>query len=618
MIHSALIPALIDYYRRLPDVAPPGFSRQKISFRVVIEPDGRLHAIEDGRHTSRKGVPEPITLVMPGHDMPPGDITVNSAAKKVRLLRGDMRYVLGIVRPKQPKPDDPAKAALAFAAFRAFHLQIEAEIAEPEFSAVCRFLEQWDPQEASLAPGFDALERCGERSGVFQIRGQTEFVHERPAVRKWWTSQLDKEESDGSDIGSVQSLVSGQIARPAMKHEPQIKGVRGGQGAQPLVSFNDEAYKSYGKEKGLNAPISTDEAFQYCTALNELLADRDHLLQLGNTTVVLWSDRATPAESLLAAFFGQAASAITDDAEHAGTSRQVKHFFDAVKRGVPHAGIEDPAAPFYVLGLSPNAARISMRFWLPATVGEFADRLADHVRALEIVGTTDEKPLTIERMLDETVPPDKKGFPDREKIPPQLAGEVARAILTGQRYPSSLLNQVTGRMRTEGFVDRDKRKDWRYAEYSRAAIVKACLVRNYDMEVPVALNQDHPDPAYHMGRLFAALEKTQQDALNNPNRTIRDAYFASASATPGAVFPRLIRLHQHHVEKLEGGRKVNREKLIQEICGHLDRFPAHLPLERQGLFHIGYYHQRHDFFTSHKDPSDTTENTHEPEEDTNA
>jgi len=243
--------------------------------------------------------------------------------------------------------------------------------------------------------------------------------------------------------------------------------------------------------------------------------------------------------------------------------------------------------PFYVLGLSPNAARISVRFWLAGTVKEFADRLARHLREISIVGADEQRPLTIRRILFETAR-------EAKDIPPQLSGEVARAILSGGRYPLALLSTVLRRIRADQTMNT-----------CRAAILKACLIRNFDVEVPVSLNKDHPEAAYHMGRLFAALEKTQQDALPGLNKSIKDGYFATASSTPASVLPRLIRLHQHHIEKLDGGLKVNRERLIQEICGHIDRFPPHLPLDQQGLFHIGYYHQRQDFFTKRQGADET-------------
>ncbi len=575
MIHASPIAALIDYYKRLrddpaADVAPFGFSRQKISFRIVIEANGRLCAIEDARQQDGKRM-APLQLVVPGQSKPSGS-GINPG-----FLWDNAQYMLGI-KPDDPKPE---RTAMAFAAFRQRHLDLADAIDDEQFAAACQFLETWDPQAASGAPGYAGLVEAGSGFGVIQVRATPGYVHDRSAVQEYWGQAIRVTPNAEDQAGDVfgQSLVSGRVAPLARLHEPKIKGVIGGQSSGGvLVGFNEDAYASYGKSQSYNAPVAVDEAFEYCTALNRLLSSAAHRVRLGDATVVFWSDRSTSAERFLQSIFGDDAPA-SNETEDANATQRVRHFFDAARRGVPHEAIEDAEAPFYVLGLSPNAARISLRFWFPDTVGHFAEQLADHVRNLHIVGDDEGKPLTIRRLLFETAR-------EAKDIPPQLAGEITRAILSASRYPEALLTSVIRRVRADSTMN-----------CPRAAILKACLIRNYAMEVPVALNKDHADPAYHMGRLFAVLEKTQQDTLPGLNKTIKGGYFATASSTPASVFPRLIRLHQHHIEKLEGGHKVNREKLVQEVCSRIDQFPAHLPIARQGLFQIGYYHQRQDFFS---------------------
>lgn len=580
-LESAPIPALIAYYGRLrndpdEDVAPFGFSRQKVSFRVVIEPNGELHAIQDAREQDGSRM-VPLSLVVPGQSKPTG------AGINPCFLWDNTAYMLG-VRVDDPKPH---RTADAYAAFKNRHLELREQIDDAGYDAVCRFLEQWEPADWETAPGADVLRELSGRFGVFQLRAQPGYVHDRPKVNAYWRQQIDAGVGEAAMAG--QSLISGRHASLARLHEPKIKGVIGGQSSGGvLVGFNDDAYTSHGKSQSYNAPVADDEAFEYCTALNRLLARNDHRVRLGDATVVFWSDRPTNFEGLASCFFGE--SAVGQEAEDAAKTAQVRNFFDALRRGAPHEGIDDPEAAFYVLGLSPNAARISVRLWLAGTVRQFTERLARHVQDVEISGARDDQPLTIRRMLWETAR-------EAKDIPPQLAGEVARAILTGGRYPLALFSAVLRRMRADQTIN-DR----------RAAMIKACLIRNYQMEVPVALNKDHPDSAYHMGRLFAAMEKTQEDSVYpmKLNKTIKGGYFSTVSSTPGAVFPRLIRLHQHHIEKLDGGLRINRERLIQEIVGRIDGFPAHLSLERQGLFHIGYYHQRQDFFTK-RDTTDTAE-----------
>jgi CRISPR-associated protein Csd1 len=253
--------------------------------------------------------------------------------------------------------------------------------------------------------------------------------------------------------------------------------------------------------------------------------------------------------------------------------------------------VKDPDAPFYVLGLSPNASRLNVRYWLVGTVRQFAERLAEHVTRLQIVGARPEDPpLVIRRLLTETAREPKD-------IPPQLAGEVARAVLGGFPYPRALFNAVLHRVRADAQMN-----------HRRAAILKAYLIRNRNEEVSVALNKDHPDEAYQLGRLFAALEKTQEDSSESKlNRTVKDQFFGSAAATPSIVFPRLLQLHRHHLNKIENqGFRISREKLVGEVVGRIGRFPSHLSLEKQGLFYIGYYHQRQDFFTKRADDAKET------------
>ena len=280
----------------------------------------------------------------------------------------------------------------------------------------------------------------------------------------------------------------------------------------------------------------------------------------------------------MAAFFGS--DTVARGVESGQQLERLRAFVNAAKQG--RLGQPVATAPFYVLGLSPNASRLFVRVWLSGTVAQFVDRLLRHLGDLQMVGERPaEPPLSIRRLLLETAREPKD-------VPPKLGGDVARAVLTGNPYPQPLFTAVIRRIRADAAVN-----------HRRAAILKAFLIRNRHWEVPVALNKDHPREAYHLGRLFGALEKTQEDASGgNLNSTIKDRYFGAASATPGSIFPILLRLHPHHMDKIENvGLRVNREKLVTEICSHLSAFPTHLSLEHQGLFHIGYYHQRQDFFT---------------------
>jgi CRISPR-associated protein Csd1 len=404
------------------------------------------------------------------------------------------------------------------------------------------------------------------------------------------------EAEEGEAVVVGPSLISGE-EEPLARLHPQLKGVAGANtmGAA-IVSFNLNAFESYGKSQSYNAPVGTRDAFRYTTALNRLLADGARrtrhgdalkMKDIGDATVVFWSDRpegdaaGEQLRQLLGADFPR-----EEPAEDAKTTSRVGRFLEDLRQGHLWDRLKDPDAPFYILGLSPNASRLNVRYWLAGTVRQFVERLARHLEQLEIVGARPtDPPMSIRAMVAETAREPKD-------VAPQLAGEVARAVLGGLPYPQLLFNAVVRRIRAEPAVN-----------HRRASILKAYLIRNQQLEVPVALDKDHSDEAYQIGRLFAALEKTQEDATDRKiNTTIKDRFFSSAGSTPGSVFPRLLQLHHHHLRNFEReGLRISREKLVGEIVGRIGRFPSHLSLERQGLFYIGYYHQRQDFFTKRSD-----------------
>ncbi len=583
-----ILNALVDYYNRLeadPEehVAEFGFSRQKISFVVVLDPNGSLSAIQDARQDDG-GRLVPRLLVVPGQAKPPG------AGINPGFLWDNTQYMLGF-KADDPKPH---RTLRAFEAFRDRHLVIESEINDESFSAVCRFLQDWAPDKAA---GHSDLAEIGVAFGVFRLVGRQEFVHERPKVRSYWVKQIAADD----DMPLAPSLISGEVQPIARLHEPKIKGVRGAQSSgATLVAFNADAYESYGKSQSFNAPVGVEDAFKYCTALNRLTMKRDRQVHLGDTTVVFWSDKPTAFEEEAFGVFEP-----IRNAEDTATLDRLKGFCNRLRRASEGASFDDGDVPFYVLGLSPNAARVSVRFWLTSTVQQFAERLGQHLADMDLAGAPPTMPpITLQRVIDQTAR-------ERDEIQPLLGGAVLQAVLSGGPYPQSLAAAVLRRIRADG-------QTGGVNGHIRAAILKAYLARkarltNQQETIAMSLDKNCPRAAYHLGRLFAALEKTQEDALGGElNVTIKDRYFSSASANPVAAFPRLLRLHAHHLDKLgaeKRGLKITREKLIQEICDHIntaDGFPAHLPLDEQGLFFIGYYHQRRDFFVSKKTETQTT------------
>lgn len=589
------LPALIRYYERLQadpsqGIAGFGFSSEKIHFEVVLERSGSLAAagLGDLRKLGQRGKPLHEAMLVPDGGGRSG--TANTPF----FCWDNTGYALG--RDNKGKPQ---RAEKMFAAFRDFHLSMRKEVGDdPGYIALCKFLERWDPRRAESLPNW---EEAAGKNVVFRLRAVEGYVHQSQAVKDAWLRRVGGGPQAGDGARGV-SLTSGQEDTLARLH-PLISGVAGANtmGAA-LVSFNLDAFESYGWSQSRNAPVGVRDAFRYTTALNSLLADGSRRVRIGDATVVFWSDRAGSAafEDIARQFFAEVPpeTGAGKPAESGVTTARLRAFLNSARQGRIGDTLVDPDAPFYVLGLSPNASRLSVRFWVAGTVGRFRDHLRRHAADLDMTGAKEtDPPLVIRRLLLETAR-------DPKDIPPRLAGELAKAVMDGLPYPQPLLGAVLRRIRADATVN-----------HRRAAILKAFLVRNKQLEVPVALDQDHPDEAYQLGRLFAALEKTQEDSSGGKlNSTIKDRYFGAASATPASVFPRLLRLHQHHMGKLESpGVRVMREKLIGEICGRLRGFPRHLPMERQGLFHIAYYHQRQDLFTRKTDRPQSEEQITETE-----
>lgn len=589
-----ILQRLVEYYDRL--VADPrfadalpkaGYSLQKVSFCVVVEPDGTLQQFQSMLDSGRRN-PVPQQLLVPGQAKPPGS-GINPC-----FLWDNAAYMLGLKRD-DPKPQ---RTRESFEAFRQRHLALEEQVGSPAFSAVCAFLRGWVPEGAAIHAS--ALQDIISSFGVFRIAGEHRFVHDDPAVVALWAAQS----GDDDDAPRGMCLVTGLEEPIARLHEPKIKGVWGAQSSGALlVSFNGEAYTSHGNEQSYNAPVSVGATFKYTNALNHLLNhDYRHIL-LGDTTVVFWAERPTPLENYVSDIWGDIPPPPEDaPPEDRRRVEQVRLFLSQIRNGDAGAqAIEDNSTRFYILGLSPNASRLSVRFWADTTVGEMKNRLAQHTGDVELIGARHGTlPTTIKRIIQTAgrAETDTKGHVryDSDAVPPLLAGSVARAVVTGGPYPQMLLTTMINRLRADGVVS-----------HPRVAAIKACLVRHSRLpgkpkEISVALDTTRTEPPYVTGRLFALLEKIQSDSADGTlNSTIKDRYFSAASATPAVVFPRLIRLSQHHLARMQPGQKVYYEKQLGEVVGKLDSFARHFNLEDQGLFTVGYFHQRQDLFTSKKD-----------------
>ncbi len=585
-----IIKELYELYERLAKYSEQiprfGWSVQGVGFRLVLDRDGTLVAIEDVRHTTsgqKKAVMS--DAIVPGNSKPPGS-GINPC-----FLWDNMAYLLGNT---QEKP----RALDYFEGFKERHLALEERIHSEAFSAVCRFLERWEPSRCAAVfrehkKNISDFTKC---NGVFRLHGHEVDVHEEREIRAWWDTQGTADRKRSAEWGVC--LVSGQLAPIAILHEPAIRGVTNAQSSgAKIVSYNCKSFESYGKEQGENAPVSEIVAHEYACALNYLLRQGDGIKQrahVGDATVVFWTDapreRAEIFKLFAASVFN---SSVVEKAQDPQLVQIVRSWLSRIAQGKIPGTQKDwkewKATRFFVLGLSPNASRLSIRFFYQSTLAEWTEHLTAHYAAMQLQKRSpkfkDPEFITPKRILDETER-------NAEDISPLAAGALMRSILSGRPYPNSVAMSILRRFRADGHIN-----------YVRCAFLKAWLIRNYNFHnLQTMLDTNNTQPGYVLGRFFAVLAKVQKDVLPNINRTIQDAYYGSASASPAAVFPRILRLHRHHLAA--SSMRISYEILEQEICDKLDHFPAHLNLVQQGLFALGFYHQTQSLFTKKNNTTD--------------
>ncbi len=588
---------LYELYGRLvaagEEVPQRGRSRLPVSFRIVLTPDGSLVRIEDARSVertekvSKKGGTTVTEKLVPVASMLLGSAKPSGAGLNPCFLWDNAAYLLGYVDEKQK--GKATRIRQSFEKLRDKHLALEKSVPSLAYSAVCRFLADWNPDRVSEYVADTAIL---SHNGVFRIQGELHDIHEDADICRWWDDTGKFLWWGESRANSGRCLVTNADAPIANLHEPVIKGVVGAQASgAKLVSFNCKSFESYGREQSVNAPVSEQAAFGYCNALNYLLSCDTNRVRLGESTVVFWTDAPRRQASAMEMFTRMALNPDPPKAQDCSLLNAVGHSLLAMAQGKPPTNSFGLplSTRFFVLGLSPNAARLSVRFCMESTFGEFLQHLQTHYDGLSLEkrGEAFKDPDVISpfMILRESVRDISK------ELPPATIGHFMNAILSGSPYPDMLAMSILRRFKADGNIN-----------YIRCAFLKAWLIRNHHLNITTMLDTNNTHPGYLLGRLFAILVKTQEDALGkNLNRTLRESYYSSASATPRVVFPRLMRLFQHHLAKLDGEQKalkISRDKQVQEVMWLLNgEFPAHLTLAAQGSFALGYYHQTQALYT---------------------
>lgn len=572
----------------------PGWSAVKVQWGLCLTADGQVSSVEMLGAANEKGKLLPRMMFLPTP-------VKRTSGKAASFLCDNAKYLLGItseMRSSEHTPSDSKAIKDAGTCFRISaqrHHDLLDGVSCPMAQAILRFFDAWQPEKAAQSPAlqehFDDL--CKGGNLLFCLINELGTVTEAqnvPEIQAAWDASVSNS-SERSAFGRC--LVTGDEDTIAMLH-PSIKGVVGAQSSgASLVSFNALAFESYGRNKGqgLNAPIGNRAAFAYGEALNYMLREKNYHSLLGSATLVYWAETAQSAYSdCFAALLGTNEDMTQNTLD--GVMKAIRLGQGLQWENVPL----DSRTPFYILGLSPNASRLSVRFFLQGTFGDFAANLARHQERLNIIRPSFDQRETLSAysLLKETANPNS-----RDKLPPShLVGDLLRAILGDTPYPVSLLTQTELRIHAEHNVSRGK-----------AAILKAWLLKNgsnpqYKEVIDVQLNEQTNYAPYVLGRLFAVLESLQQKANPGINATIMDRYFNAACATPSIVFPTLLKLAQSHLKKLDTGYFIYYDKQMTELCGRLtDSYPARLNLQDQGIFQLGYYHQKQKFFTKKEENS---------------
>lgn len=572
-----ILQALVKHYENLEregKVSKRGWCSAKVSYGIELSKEGQIKTIvwlKEEHMAGKKQIWLPKILTVP-------EMVTRSSGVSANFLCDNSKYLLGIDKETIQGNTNP-RVLECFQAAKEKHLALLEGVSGEMAQAIRLFFEMWNPTCAEKNQEVkENWEELTDGGNLIFCMG-ADFAQDDENIRDIWEQNQKESQEEGAVKGIC--LATGKEDEISRIHKT-IKGVPGAQSSgAALVSFNAPAFESYGKEQSYNAPVGKYAEFAYTTALNYLLAQREYTLQVGDTKVLFWAESARK-EYQESFFF-----CVDPQKDNQQVAKDLFNKLSNYQMGELQEINLDPEQECYLLGLSPNAARLSVRFFYYNSFGEILENLRKHYERMEMVKPSWETRdyLGITDMLQETVNQKAK---DKKPVS-HMAAMALQTILTGARYPFSLYSDTLIRIRAEqGNVT-----------WGRASIVKAYLIHNTQWKEGVnymGLNEESNDTAYVLGRLFAVLESIQLDANPGIKATIRDRYFNAACATPASVFPILFKLKNSHIKKLEREKessKIYYEKLLMSIMEKLslENYPQRLSLEEQGKFILGYYHQ---------------------------
>jgi CRISPR-associated protein Csd1 len=581
-----ILRALYDYYQTMADdpesgISQSGYSKEKVSYALLISKRGELKDLIELKEGNK-----PVLMDVPQH-------AKRTSGVSPYFLCDNPKYILGYKKEN-------------FKQCAELHKAILEGVDDDSAKAILNFFKKWDTKHAKkneiLKQYSEGLEKGGNL--VFIVEGIKGYAHENVKIRKAWEKHNSGKRQNREGIKG-QCLVTGEETEILDVHD-SIKGVRNAQSSgAALVSFNQKAFTSYNKKQSINAPIGKEAAFAYVTALNYILQTSTQNIQIGDMTTIFWAERyGTGTEELIYALLQPSDIEEKNEGKNKkekndktskiksidnATIKKMRDFLNRISQG---KGIKDfkgfdENIKFYILGLSPNKSRISVRFFYTDTLGEIIEKIKQHYEDMLIEKQygTERDTIAIWELVKETAAQGKT-----ENIPPAYSGELMLAILTGGLYPVSIFQSILNRIRVDKEINRNR------AAFLKAYIVRKNRILHKKGGATMSLNLEEKDVGYLLGRLFALLEKAQIDASPGIkiNTTIKDRYFGTASSSPKAIFPILLRLAQHHISNAEYGK--SKDKQIEEIMVNIKDFPSQLTLDEQGMFMLGYYHQRNNLY----------------------